>query len=89
MSVFTISFAIQVRDWLIRVLWVGINQSRPRIVMVIINSENCYVIYLLRIINIQILYYRYLIGIGMLKPRKFETQLQGLKLIYSYRSYVK
>ena len=89
MSVFTISFAIQVRDWLIRVLWVGINQSRPRIVMVIINSENCYVIYLLRIINIQILYYRYLICIGMLKPRKFETQLQGLKLIYSYRSYVK
>ena len=48
------TFAIQVRDWLIRVVWVGINQSRTRIVKNIINSENCYVIYLLRIIDIQI-----------------------------------
>ena len=47
------TFAIQVRDWLIRVVRVGINQSRIRIVKNIINSENCYVIYLLRIIDIQ------------------------------------
>ena len=52
-SVFTMTFPIQVRDWLIRVVWVGINQSRTRIVKDIINSENCYVIYLLRIIDIQ------------------------------------
>ena len=49
------TFAIQVRDWLIRVVWVGINQSQTRIVKVIINSENCYVIYLLQIIYIQII----------------------------------
>ena len=47
------TFAIQVHDWLIRLVWVGINQSRTRIVKNIINSENCYVIYLLRIIDIQ------------------------------------
>ena len=46
-------FAIQVRDWLIYVVWVGINQSRTRIVKNIINSESCYVNYLLRIIDIQ------------------------------------
>ena len=50
---FTITFAIQVHDWLIFVVWVGINQSRTRIVKDIINSENCYVIYLLYIIDIQ------------------------------------
>ena len=47
------TFAIQVRDWLIRVVGVGINQSRTRIVKVVINSENCYVIYLLCIIDLQ------------------------------------
>ena len=48
------TFAIQVHDWLIGVVRVGINQSQTRIVKDIINSENCYVIYLLRIIDIQI-----------------------------------
>ena len=47
------TFAIQVRDWLICVVWVEINQSQTRIVKDIINSENFYVIYLLRIIDIQ------------------------------------
>ena len=47
------TFVIQVHDWLIRVVWVGINQSRTRIVNDIINSENCYVIYLLRIIDMK------------------------------------
>ena len=47
------TFAIQMRDWLICVVWVGINQSRTRILKDIINSENCYIIYLLRIIDIQ------------------------------------
>ena len=45
--------AIQVRDWLILVVWVGINQSQTRILKNIINSENCFVIYLLRIMDIQ------------------------------------
>ena len=45
-------FAIQVLDRLIRVVWVGINQS-DRIVKDIKNSENCYVFYLIRIIDIQ------------------------------------
>ena len=45
------TFAIQVRDWLIRVVRLGINQSRARIIKDIINSEN--LIYLLRIIDIQ------------------------------------
>ena len=48
------SFTIQVRHWSIRVVWLGINQSRTRILKDILNSENCYVIYLLRIIDIQI-----------------------------------
>ena len=52
-SVFTVTFEIQVRDWLIRGVWGGINQSRARIVMDIVNTENCYVIYLLRIIDTQ------------------------------------
>ena len=47
------TFAIQVRDWLIRVVWVGINQSQTRIIKDIINSENCYEIYLICIIDIQ------------------------------------
>ena len=47
------TFTIQVCDWLIIVVWVGINQTRTRIVKDIINSENFYVIYLLRIIDIQ------------------------------------
>ena len=47
------NFAIQVHDWFVRVVWVGINQSQARIVKDIINSENCYVIYLLHIIDIQ------------------------------------
>jgi hypothetical protein len=47
------TFAIQVCDWLICVVSVGINQSQTRIVKDIINSENFYVIYLLRIIYIQ------------------------------------
>ena len=48
------TFAIQVRDWLIPGLWGGgINQSQARIVKDIMNSENCYVIYLLHIIAIQ------------------------------------
>ena len=46
------NFAIQVHDWFVRVVWVGINQSQARIVKDIINSENCYVIYLLHIIDI-------------------------------------
>ena len=50
---FTICFATQVRDWLIRLVLVGINQSRTIIVKDIINLENCYVIYLLRIIVLQ------------------------------------
>ena len=47
------TFAIQVRDWLIHAVWGGggINQSQARIVMDIINTENCLVIYLLRIID--------------------------------------
>ena len=38
---------------LICMVWVGINQSQTRIVKNIINSENCYVIYLLCIIDIK------------------------------------
>ena len=47
------TFAIQVHDWLICVVWLGINQLRTRILKDIINSENWYVIYLLRIIDIK------------------------------------
>jgi hypothetical protein len=47
------TFAIHVCDWLIRVVWLGINQSRTRIIKDFVNSENSYVIYLLRIIDIQ------------------------------------
>ena len=43
------TFAIQVHDWLICVVFVGINQLQTRIVKDIINSENCF---LLRIIDI-------------------------------------
>ena len=50
------TFAIQVRDWLIHVVWVRFNQSRTRIIKEIRNSENRYVIHLLRIINIQIMF---------------------------------
>ena len=46
------TFANQVSNWLIRVVWVGITQSQTRIIKDIINSENCYAIYLLRIIDI-------------------------------------
>ena len=52
-SLFTMTFAIQVCDWLICVVWLGINQSRTRIIKDIVNSENSYVIYLLLIIDIQ------------------------------------
>ena len=48
------TFAIQVSDWLICVVWVGINQSQARFVKDIINSEFFFVIYLLHIIDIQI-----------------------------------
>ena len=41
------------RDWLIRMVLVGINQSQTRIVKDIINSKNYHVIYLLHIIDIQ------------------------------------
>ena len=47
---------IQVRDWLIRGVWWGINQSRARIVKDILNSENCYIIYLLCFIDIHIFF---------------------------------
>ena len=47
------TFVIQVRDWLIRLVRVGINQSQNRIVKDIKNSENYYVIYLLCIIDKQ------------------------------------
>ena len=46
-------FAILICDWLICGVWRGINQSRAKIVKDIINSEKCYVIYLLHIIDIQ------------------------------------
>ena len=41
------------RDWFIRVVWVGTNQLRTRIAKDIVNSEKFYVIYLLHIIDIQ------------------------------------
>ena len=50
-------FAIQVRDWLIRVVRLGINQSQARIIKDIINLE--ILIYLLHIINIQNMYIVY------------------------------
>ena len=43
------TFAYLVRDWLIRGVLGGINQSGARFVKDIMNSENCYVIYLLLI----------------------------------------
>ena len=57
-------FSIKVRGWLICFVWVGINQSRTRKVKNIINSEHCYVIYLLHIIDIQILLIKYCQIIG-------------------------
>ena len=48
------TFVYLVRDWLIRGVWGGINQSRARFVNDIINSEKFSVIYLLPIINKQI-----------------------------------
>ena len=45
------TFGIQVNDWLICRVWGGMNQSRDRIVKDIINSKNCYIIYLLHIID--------------------------------------
>ena len=62
-------FVIQVRDWLICVVWVGINQSRTRMLKNIINSENCYVIYLLYIIDIQ-MYLGYL-DMSLRKKKKY------------------
>ena len=57
------TFAIQVHDWLIRGVRGRINQSRARIVKDIINSENCYIIYLLRIIDIQKkIYFHYILS---------------------------
>ena len=47
------TFAFLVRDWLIRGVWEGINQSQARFVKDIMNSEKCYVIYILHIIDIQ------------------------------------
>ena len=47
------TFVMQVHDWLIYAVWVGINQSRTRIIKDIINSEKFYVIYLIHIIDIQ------------------------------------
>ena len=47
------TFAILVRDWLILVVWGLINQSTARIIKTIMNSENFYLIYLLRLIDIQ------------------------------------
>ena len=55
------TFVKLVHDWLIRVVWVGINQSRARIVQDIMNSDKCYIIYLLRIIDIQIIFYAILL----------------------------
>ena len=49
------------RDWLIHGVWGGINQSQARMVKDIMNSENFYIIYLLRIIGIQKLFQVYLI----------------------------
>ena len=45
------------RDWLICGVWGGINQSQARIIKDIINSENCYIIYLLCIFDIQNTYF--------------------------------
>ena len=47
------TFVIQVRDWLIHVVFVEINQSQTRILKVIINFKKWYVIYLLWIIDMQ------------------------------------
>ena len=47
------TFAYLVHDLLIHGVWGVINESRARIVKDIMNSEKCYVIYLLRIIDIQ------------------------------------
>ena len=47
------TLVILVRDWLISGVWGGFNQSQARIVKDIMNSEKYYVIYLLRIIDIQ------------------------------------
>ena len=44
------TFAYLVHDWLIRGVF---NQSQTRFIKDIINSEKCYIIYLLRIIDIQ------------------------------------
>ena len=47
-------FAYLMRDSLICGVWGRINESQARFVKDIMNSENCYVIYLLHIIDIQI-----------------------------------
>jgi hypothetical protein len=39
--VFTMTFAYLVSDWLVHVVWGGINQSRARFIKDIMNSEKC------------------------------------------------
>ena len=50
-------------DWLIWGVWGEINQSCARIVKDIMNTEKCYVIYLLRIIDIQNRFERFVLKI--------------------------
>ena len=56
------AFAYLVGDWFIRGVCGGggINQSRARFLEDIMNSEKCYIIYLLCIIDIQIHIYLFL-----------------------------
>ena len=71
----TMTFAIKVRDWLIRGVWREINQTRARIVMDFINTEDCYVIHLLCIIDTQIK-----LGWKTWRDRTFYLLDQKLKL---------
>jgi hypothetical protein len=47
------TFAYLVRNWLNRGMWGVINQSRAKFEKDIMNSEKCYIIFLLRIIDLQ------------------------------------
>ena len=73
------TFAYLMRDWLICGVLGGINQSRARFVKDIMNSEKCYVIYLLRIIDIFVLASRWIIIRKSIKG-KFNLKSKNIKL---------
>ena len=74
------TFVIQVRDWLIRGVLEGINQSRARIIKdITYNSEKFYIIYLLRIINIQI---------SLLTLKRLDISINLLLFFQTYPSKI-